>query len=445
MRNLTFLLAASLVAAACSGGSESTTTTAGTMPPTSTTAPATTTTTVLPPTTTATTAPTTTTTTTTPSDADFVDIARDIGFDAPLSTLGLDVGDFDGDGDPDLMLLRRRGRSTIEIYRNDDGVFTKADFPAEAGIARSTCDWGDVQADGKLDLYCALLDGPNELWVQQEDGTFADEAESFGVAEAEDSSLAAVFASVDGDEFPELMVVNRTDRDAPESRSKLFANEGGESFTPAVGFESVAGLVRGGCLRVGDTDSDGTEELLDCGPRLVVVTATRRGYSQVGNRLGFGRRADGERWAAVATGDADGDGDTDVALVAPSQLVVHLRSDDGYGEPAFTFDLEDGRDVAFADANGDGFDDVYVVQRGCGGLAAPPEDGEAPPNAPDVLLLADGAGGFSEASIDQATGGCGDGVAAADVDGDGTAEFIVLNGYRRFEGPVQVISMAGQE
>jgi hypothetical protein len=65
------------------------------------------------------------------------------------------------------------------LWRNDgSGRFT--DVTAESGIKTAARGWGviaaDLTGDGKADVFQANDEEPNQLWVNQGDGTFVDEA-----------------------------------------------------------------------------------------------------------------------------------------------------------------------------------------------------------------------------------------------------------------------------
>lgn len=84
---------------------------------------------------------------------------------APPGLIGVfegsaDWGDFDGDGDPDLLLSGRSDfGETARIYRNDGEAFT--DIGADLAAAKgATAAWGDSDNDGRLDV---LLTGYREI------------------------------------------------------------------------------------------------------------------------------------------------------------------------------------------------------------------------------------------------------------------------------------------
>jgi enediyne biosynthesis protein E4 len=92
------------------------------------------------------------------------------------------------------------------LYRNDgDGTFT--DVTAEAGIDQPGRGWGlacaDVTGDGWCDVYIANDEEPAQLWVNQRDGTFEDEAVlrgcAYNAAGRVEAGMGVGVADVDAD------------------------------------------------------------------------------------------------------------------------------------------------------------------------------------------------------------------------------------------------------
>ena len=132
--------------------------------------------------------------------------------------------------------------------------------------------------------------------------------------------------------------------------------------------------------------------------------------------------------AAVA--DMDGDGSLDLALMGTFATRVVLQQPDGTFDVAWQERIPGGRDLAAGDADGDGDPDLYVARA----------VGKA--DQPDAILLNDGTGSRYTWLDTPATlrGGVAESVVAIDIDGDGTDEFLVLNG-RKGPGRVQLISV----
>ena len=113
---------------------------------------------------------------------------------------GVAIGDYDGDGRPDIYLLRPFIGS--RLYRNLGG-FRFEDVTASAGVADGGV-WGmgatfaDLDNDGDLDLYVCGYDSPNRLYENRGDGTFIERAEEAGL-NFKGASVMMAFADYDRD------------------------------------------------------------------------------------------------------------------------------------------------------------------------------------------------------------------------------------------------------
>ncbi|RYC68476.1 VCBS repeat-containing protein [Spirosoma sordidisoli] len=114
---------------------------------------------------------------------------------------GVAAGDLNNDGLTDLYFVSNQGPN--KLYLNK-GNFTFADATEQAGLA-GRADWqtgvtmADVNGDGWLDIYvCAVsrfrgLRGTNELYINNKNGTFTERAAEYGLAFAGFSTQAAFF------------------------------------------------------------------------------------------------------------------------------------------------------------------------------------------------------------------------------------------------------------
>lgn len=124
---------------------------------------------------------------------------------------GVCVGDYDGDGRPDLYFARQTGAD--RLYRQTaDFVFEDVTEAAGLGLEPA---WGagavfaDTDDDGDLDLYVCNYAAPNRLYVNQGDGTFVEGAAEVGLAYS-GASIMAGFADYDLDGDLDLyLVTNR--------------------------------------------------------------------------------------------------------------------------------------------------------------------------------------------------------------------------------------------
>jgi len=117
---------------------------------------------------------------------------------------GVAIGDYDGDGRPDIFvvsktescrLFRNLGGWKFEDVTERAGVGDKGDA---AKIWKQGATFVDLDNKGRLDLYVCRFDAPNLLYVNQGDGTFREEAAARGLA-VNDGSVMAAFCDFDRD------------------------------------------------------------------------------------------------------------------------------------------------------------------------------------------------------------------------------------------------------
>ena len=148
-----------------------------------------------------------------------VDFANRIDTSHPLKRLyysgfacgGAAIGDIDGDGRPDLYLVS--GPAENRLYRQVDN-FKFEDITERAGVGGGTA-WGagaamaDVDNDGDLDIYVCNHDGPNSLYINDGKGRFTEEAQERGL-DVRDASLMPTFCDYDKDgDLDVFLLTNR--------------------------------------------------------------------------------------------------------------------------------------------------------------------------------------------------------------------------------------------
>lgn len=187
----------------------------------------------------------------------FNDVTEAAGLAIPMYGMGVAIGDYDNDGDPDIFVT---GYGTNHLFQNDGGHFQ--DVTTETGVAGSADTWStsasfvDVDNDGDLDLFVAnyvqwsrQIDfnvnfqlvgigrayGPpnayrgsyNYLYRNDGDGRFDDISADNGIhinnpatGEPMGKALAVVPVDIDRDGWLDLLVANDT------VQNFLFHNKG---------------------------------------------------------------------------------------------------------------------------------------------------------------------------------------------------------------------------
>jgi hypothetical protein len=122
---------------------------------------------------------------------------------------GLSAGDVNNDGFLDFFVSPWGGNRLL--YLNDgDGTFTN--ITASSGIASKNALiwqslWHDFNGDGWQDLYIAADDDPNELWINQQNGTFVESAVGAGLANAM-NDMGMTFGDHDNDGDLDIYISN---------------------------------------------------------------------------------------------------------------------------------------------------------------------------------------------------------------------------------------------
>ena len=273
-------------------------------------------------------------------------------------------GDYDNDGDLDILLTGySSGTNPVtRIYRNDNGVF--ADIGAGiAQVGDSVAAWGDFDNDGDLDLL--LAGRPNswsiatKLYRNDGGGVFADSGAVLTGVEA--GSVA--WGDYDNDGDLDILLCGQADAGI---YTTIFRNDGGGSFT-----DVGAGLtgVRSSSAAWGDYDSDGDLDILVAGYDGGTAFLTRV-YRNDGGGIftNIDAPLPGVSRGSVAWGDYDSDGDLDILLAGLTEsgawMTGVFRND---GSDVFADSAENlpglAGSAAWGDYNNDGRLDILVVGR----------------------------------------------------------------------------------
>lgn len=279
---------------------------------------------------------------------------------APGPATALAWGDVDGDGCLDLAHGGTRGTT---LLLNDCRGVLLAPVPALGAPNASLLAWIDLDVERDLDLFAGHASAPDQLWVNDGNGSLL---ASEGLPGSTGHATSAVWAQLNGDSYAELLVARR------DAAGTLYRNQG-----------------------------DGTLRDVTRAARLPV--------------------AEGSTGADI--GDYDGDGFMDILLAGPTGGVLLRAQGDGTFQeddkgvvPAASRPLA----AAFADLNGDGLPDILLSSpprdAATGSVGSQPGAGGA-------ILVNQGNGAFKDGTpaawLAGPNWGGAQSFALADVDGDG--------------------------
>jgi hypothetical protein len=160
------------------------------------------------------------------------------------------VGDFNGDGQPDLAVTNS-GANGVNVFLNREGGLTAVSAIPATGDSPSSIARADFNGDGKLDLAVANSGSNNvTILLGNGDGTFT-AAASPATGTAPNSVAVADF---NGDGVPDLAVAN-----ASSSNVTILLGNGDGTFTAAASPAADTGSTS---VAAADFNGDGKEDLV---------------------------------------------------------------------------------------------------------------------------------------------------------------------------------------
>ncbi len=182
---------------------------------------------------------------------------------------GVAIGDFDGDGRPDLFVVSKT--EGCRLFRNL-GDFKFEDVTAKAGVGdlgdaakiwKQGATFADVNNDGLLDIYVCRFNAPNLLYINQGNGTFKEMAHAYSL-DLTDSSGMAAFCDYDRDGWLDVFIhTNLLDNRAHPGgqKSHLLHNNRDGTFTEVTAQAGIAGEAQTHSATWWDFDHDGWPDL----------------------------------------------------------------------------------------------------------------------------------------------------------------------------------------
>ena len=344
----------------------------------------------------------------------FVDVTEATGLGDIGYGLGVAVGDYDNDGDPDVY-LNNYGPNVL--YRNNgDGTFTDVTESAQVGhgdrVGAGAC-FLDMEGDGDLDLYVS-----NYL---------------------EFSYARTVSAMIGGNPTYAAPVHYRP---VPDT---LYRNNGDGTFTDvsaASGIAAHAGWGMG--ITCADYDNDGDTDVFignDVAENFLFQNDGQGHFEELGLMAGTAYKGNGNPSASmgVDSGDYDNDGLLDFYVTSYQQELATLYRNTG--DSIFEdVTMQSGAGAgtlpnvtwgnSFVDFDHDGDRDIFVA---CGHLQDNVDkyDDVSSYHQYNILLANTGAGKFVDVSQESGDGlrvrRSSRGAGFDDLDNDGDVDVVILN------------------
>ncbi len=316
------------------------------------------------------------------------------------------VGVADVDGDGDLDLLDGSG-ANVRILVNDGHAAFSVGGTVATGAAPGA-GWavrpGDMDGDGHVDLVVALKSvGKVAVLRGNGDGTFA-------APLTFDAPVNQTFALADFDRDGRLDVLTLHTTGAEPGVLSLLRGNGDGTLAAPVSFETTESAQ---WLATGDVDGDGAPDAAVLGNGVPLTISRSRGDGTFAPAVAYDVK--GSVFSSLTLGKLDRDGKADVVVSASAVVRTVMGGGAGGLDATPTLPVQCYGGVATGDVDGDGVPDVACAEALSGGAG--------------VVYVALGlGGGLFMPAVPYASGTGPKLVAIADLDRDGYGDVVVANG-----------------
>src|SRR5215218_10021337 len=323
--------------------------------------------------------------------------------DGPASVA---VGDFNGDGNPDLAVANQLAGTVSVLLGSAGGSFTRQTPDLAVGGFPTSVAVGDFNGGGDPDLAVANGFGYVSVLLGGSGASFTRQTPDLTIG---DTPWSVAVGDFNGDSDPDLAVANQSANNV----SVLLGGAGG-NFTRQPDLAVGSGPTS---VAVGDFNGDSDPDLAVAN-QFDGTVSVLLGMAGGGGFSGPTRAADytgGSDLMSVAVGDFNGDGDPDLAVgdMSPGEVLVLLGSAGGTFTGPTTLIVDSGvSSVAVGDFNRDADPDLAVANF----------------NQGSVSVLLGGTGStFTRQTPDLTAGSGSPSVAVGDFNRDGKPDFAVAS------------------
>ena len=221
-------------------------------------------------------------------------------------------GDYDNDGDLDILLTGQISNTAgiSRIYRNDVGAFTDIGAGLQE-VLHSSVAWGDYDNDGDLDVLLTGYDAPPLVEISRISRIYRNDVGAFtdiGAGLQGVSSSSVAWGDYDNDGDLDILLTGNGASNTGISR--IYRNDAGMFTDIGAGLEGVYSS----SVAWGDYDNDGDLDILLTGYGASYTGISRIYRNDAGVFTDIGAGLEGVYSSSVAWGDYDNDGDLDILL-----------------------------------------------------------------------------------------------------------------------------------
>lgn len=293
------------------------------------------------------------------------------GADSGEWGMGCAIADYDADGDEDVYVT---ALGPNRLYRND-GHARFEEIAERAGVADARWSTGaafaDYDLDGDLDLFVAnyvyfdealiptdaavrydrdeppafspyVFPAEHDALYRNDGDVFTDATQSSGIVDVDGKSMAVLFADLNRDRRPDLLVINDVSRDL------FLLNQDGRVFSDAGLISGLADPRSGMGVAFGDYDADGAFDVFATHwqDESNVLYRNLGGIDQAGEapvfedvtiRVGLAAPSMGSTGWGASWADFDQDGDLDLLVVNGYTSPAANHPEQCIGQPAMLF------------------------------------------------------------------------------------------------------------
>lgn len=401
--------------------------------------------------------------------------------------------DYDNDGDLDIY-IGQGGPLQIDsnkhhnhhgvLYRNDSkaGSLHFTDVTKVSGLISSEYSMGiaigDINNDGFSDVYLTNF-GPNQMFLNNTDGTFSNVTETSNTNDVRWSTSAAFF-DIDGDNWLDLYVTNYVNYSidshkvcisqtgsaeycGPNSyaslKDRLFRNQGDGKFINHTNASKITKNGAGLGVVTGDFNLDGSQDIYitnDMGHNFMWMNNGDGTFENEGLIRGNAVNKHGKPEASmgVDAGDFDNDGDLDLFMthLLNETNTIYQNNGKGYfkdttsmiglAEPSKGYT---GFGTAFLDYDNDGWLDILAINGEVRQIQQQVDAGIKLPLEQANQLFHNDNASYTESSHQAsvlAIEKVSRGIAIGDIDNDGDTDVLITNNNDK---PQLLINLVGNK